>query len=107
MAEAESGDNVGRHGNGDIATQAARAAPSRRPDTNSCCTARAARAAEGTKASLSRQPMGEGVGLISKWGRIGRPGRRKIDDHPDQGTAEKMMARLARPSRIEITNSPW
>ena len=34
--------------------------------------------------------------LIREWGRIGRPGRRKTDYHPDQVAAEKMMARLVR-----------
>ncbi len=37
--------------------------------------------------------------LVRQWGRIGTEGRRRLDPHPDPGSAINALARLARQKR--------
>jgi predicted DNA-binding WGR domain protein len=37
--------------------------------------------------------------LVRQWGRIGTPGRRRLDPHPDAGAALNALAQLARAKR--------
>jgi predicted DNA-binding WGR domain protein len=40
-----------------------------------------------------------GASLIQEWGRIGRPGRVRIDHHPDEGRAVTALMILAAEKR--------
>jgi predicted DNA-binding WGR domain protein len=40
-----------------------------------------------------------GASLIQEWGRIGRPGRVRIDHHPDEGRAVTALMTLAAEKR--------
>ena len=37
--------------------------------------------------------------LVRRWGRIGTPGRQRLDQHPDAGTALNALAELANAKR--------
>jgi predicted DNA-binding WGR domain protein len=43
-------------------------------------------------------PLGRAL-LVRQWGRIGTEGRRRLDPHPDSGTANNALAALVRAKR--------
>jgi predicted DNA-binding WGR domain protein len=37
-----------------------------------------------------------GIALVREWGRLGSPGRRRLDLHPDEDAARRALERLVR-----------